>query len=418
MKLRRDAAALDPEIERELEALEAALAGKPVDPDLSDLAELASDLRGIRPSPRPQFAAELDSAAAAGFGGRRSGRLSGFAGRLGAIPPRRALLGAGAAAFAAIVIATTVVSIGGSRTERQAPSGTNTVAAAPSETVAPGTSNAPRRAPFDAQSGSSASASTGQATNSGAAAFEDRIGPRPAPSGPFASKHSRRAVERSAQLVLGTDPEGVRPASDRVFATVGRYQGIVLSSSIRDGGSGEAGADFSLLIPSDRLSPALTDLSAIGEVRSRQESAEDITAPTVPVGERLRDARAEVEGLLKQLANADTDSERAAVEAQLRFQRQRVATLRASRNGLRRRAHFSRVSVQLLTGDASSFPASGDDRWTIDDALGDAGRILAVAAGVILVGLAVLAPIALIALLVWLGRRAWVRTGRERALES
>ena len=203
-----------------------------------------------------------------------------------------------------------------------------------------------------------------------------------------------------------------------MFATVGRYDGIVLSSSIRDGDSGEAGADFSLLIPSDRLSPALTDLSAIAEVRSREESAEDITAPTVTVGERLRDARAEVEGLLKQLAKADTDSERAAVKAQLRFQRQRLAALRASLNDLRRRANFSRVSVQLLTGDASAFPASADDRWTIDDALGDAGRILAVAAGVILVGLAVLAPIALIALLAWLGRRAWVRAGRERALEG
>ena len=36
----------------------------------------------------------------------------------------------------------------------------------------------------------------------------------------------------------------------------------------------------------------------------------------------------------------------------------------------------------------------------------------------IVVGLAVLAPIALLALLAWLGRRAWVRAGRERALEG
>ncbi len=218
--------------------------------------------------------------------------------------------------------------------------------------------------------------------------------------------------------MLGTDPEGVRPAADRVFAAVGRYDGIVLRSSIRDGASGEAGADFSLLIPSDRLGAALTDLSSIAEVRSREESAEDITAPTVTVCDHLREARAEVEGLLKQLAEADSDSERAAIKAQLRFQQRRVAALRASLNDLRRRANFSRVSVQLLTGDAAAFPASGDDRWTIGDAAADAGRILAVAAGVTLVGLAVLAPIALLALLAWLGRRAWVRAGRERALES
>jgi len=44
--------------------------------------------------------------------------------------------------------------------------------------------------------------------------------------------------------------------------------------------------------------------------------------------------------------------------------------------------------------------------------------VLATAAGVTLVGLAVLAPFALIALLAWLVRRAWIRQGRERALEA
>ena len=39
-----------------------------------------------------------------------------------------------------------------------------------------------------------------------------------------------------------------------------------------------------------------------------------------------------------------------------------------------------------------------------------------IAAGVAIVSLAVVGPLALIALLAWLGRRAWVRRGRERAL--
>ncbi len=58
----------------------------------------------------------------------------------------------------------------------------------------------------------------------------------------------------------------------------------------------------------------------------------------------------------------------------------------------------------------------GGGSWDLGDAVGDAGHILAVAAGVTLIGLAVLAPIALIALLAWLGGRAWVRFGRRRAL--
>ena len=50
--------------------------------------------------------------------------------------------------------------------------------------------------------------------------------------------------------------------------------------------------------------------------------------------------------------------------------------------------------------------------WGIGDAFGDAGHILGIAAGVTLIGLAVLGPLALIALLTWLAHRAWVRAQR------
>jgi hypothetical protein len=241
----------------------------------------------------------------------------------------------------------------------------------------------------------------------------------PVPTGPFASGERRRFNETSAELTLGTDAAHVQPVADDVFGVVGRYEGIVLTSSISDGAEGEAGASFSLLIPSAKLPAALTDLSGIAEVRSRRESSQDITAPVVTTRERLRDARAEVEGLLKQLANADTDEERAAVKAQLRFQHRRVAGLRGALNGLQRRANLSRVSLDVVTGDTTGFGAGGGDgRWTMADALRDAGRVLSVAAGVTLVGLAVLAPLALLALIAWLARRAWVRQSRERALRG
>ena len=237
------------------------------------------------------------------------------------------------------------------------------------------------------------------------------------PIGPFASGERRRFVERSAQVTLGTEPERVQDVADEVLGVVARYEGIVLSSSVSQGGEGEAGAGFDLLIPSRSFDEALSDLSAIAELRSREESTSDITAPTVTVRERLRDARAEVEGLLKQLADADTDEERAAVKAQLAFQRQRVAALRATRNALERRTNLSRVSLAVVTGDADEL-GSGDDQWTLGDALDDAGRILGVAAGVTLIALAVLAPVTLLFALALLGRRAWVRAGRERALEG
>lgn len=52
----------------------------------------------------------------------------------------------------------------------------------------------------------------------------------------------------------------------------------------------------------------------------------------------------------------------------------------------------------------------------VSDGLHDAGRILAIAAGVAVVSLAIIAPLALVFLLAWLTYRAWVRSRREQAL--
>jgi hypothetical protein len=66
---------LDPEAVRQLEALDAALAGEPVDPDLEDLAVLARELRDTAPKPDADFAAALDARAVRA--GRRRTRAAG-----------------------------------------------------------------------------------------------------------------------------------------------------------------------------------------------------------------------------------------------------------------------------------------------------------------------------------------------------
>jgi hypothetical protein len=88
--------------------------------------------------------------------------------------------------------------------------------------------------------------------------------------------------------------------------------------------------------------------------------------------------------------------------------------LRAQLSNLKRRAGLSRVSVQIKTGDFSASSTGGG--WSTGDALHDAGHILAIAAGVTIVSLAILGPLALIALLIWLADRARVRRSRQRVL--
>lgn len=375
---------------------------------------LAAALESLRPTPRPDFTAELDRRAAAGF--PRRSPLGQLAERLQAIKPRRVLIPAGATALAAIAAVTAVVAVGtddldhSPRTQLDSlpPSAPATGDSAPGE---------PARG-SGAADGSETQYSTEMPGVSGAAASGEASSSESfgrSSTGPYASQTPRREIERSAEIALGTDPEKVRRAAAEVFATVHTYRGIVLDSSIRDGAAGDAGARYTLLIPSAKLGDAMADFSAIAEVRSRHEATADITAPTVRTGELLRESRARIDGLLAQLAAADTEAERTATEAELRSERRRVAYLRTQLSSLERRANFSRVSLRIETGEAAT-PSGESSGWGVGDALRDAGEILAIAAAVTIVALAILGPIALLALLGWLAHRAHVRRARRRAL--
>ncbi|HZU40860.1 MAG TPA: hypothetical protein VE992_07395, partial [Solirubrobacteraceae bacterium] len=58
---RLDETPIDPEIEATLDAIDATLAGEPVDPRFAEVAELALLLAAERPRPRAQFADALDA---------------------------------------------------------------------------------------------------------------------------------------------------------------------------------------------------------------------------------------------------------------------------------------------------------------------------------------------------------------------
>jgi hypothetical protein len=382
-----------------------------------DQADIAIALRALRPTPSPEFAAGLDARVAAGFPrGRRplTDRLTTRFEHLRAVPPRRLLGPAGAVAVTAVVIATAVVATSESGNVRLNVAGTGAGQRQPDAGVvhssAPGAGTA--------NSGGTAKPSAGAAGGSSSSTTElpesSPAETSPARSGPYASETGNRDIERSAQIVLGAEPADVRDDAARVFEAVHAAHGIVLNSSIRDGAAGEAGARFELLIPAAKVSDALASFSAIADVVSRHESTQDITAPTVGVTERLEDSDARVRSLLDQLAGAESDSERAVAEAELHAERRHQAALRSRLSTLHRRANLSRVSLRIETGSHSSGGASG--AWGIGDGLDDAGRILAVAAGVVVIGLAILAPFALIALLAWLAHRTWLRRARRRAL--
>ena len=390
------------------------------------IEELSVELHSMREAPSEEFTAKLDARAAEGFARRpgAEGSLSSLPGRLAArlrgSGPRRRLLPALAGATTVIVVATGVVVSVGDNGDPSAPTqiSRTTDGSGAAETTGAGQAGS---AGGEAEVFTPSESKIADGDEGGAAALSapSQIPVPPSVPGPGTAPGARnRQVERSAELTLGTDPERVQDVAAKTIDIVGRYRGIVLSSSTRDGAEGAAGANFELLIPSARLSPALADLSELAEVRSRNENTLDITAPFVSARERLRDARAEAEGLLRQLAEATTEAERESVKAQLQIVRGRIAAFRSQKQRLERRADFSRVSLQIVSGEATVFPGAADDEWTIGDALEDAGRVLAVAAGIALVAAAVMLPLGLLAGAAWAGRRVYLRRARAQTLSA
>jgi hypothetical protein len=394
-----------------------------------DDRDLGTELRALRPEPRQEFTAELDKRAAAGFPRRAAqsaSSLSRVVERLREMKPRRVLVPAGATALATIAAATVVVAV--SEPDNDTAPLAHYDAPAPEAQPRANGSSDPAVEASRSGSGSAGaggdSSSVQYGTSTPTLAGEERLSSSggsvastesPSSTGPFASRAGHRDVERSAEMILGADPAEVGSDAAEVFDAVHAVDGIVLSSSVTGGAAGNAGARFDLLIPAAKLGDALAAFSAIDVVVSRHEATDDITAPTVRVGEQLRDSRATIDGLLVQLAGADTDEERAEVEAELRAERRHAAALRSQVTKLDRRANLSRVSLRIVTDPGASPDQSSG--WSVADALGDAGHILAIAAAVTIVGLAILGPVALIVVLAWLANRARVRRGRERVLE-
>lgn len=387
--------------------------------------EIATALAEARPVPRQDFAQELDQRVAEGF--PRHSRVSrfplaGLADRIGARSPIRLSFAGAAVALVAIAVATVVIASSGSGSRRIAidsgptaprPSARGSAVAAPESSGSVQYSETVPRAAATESSSSSRAVSPPAVHSSEAdssAAYPPSHGSPETESLANLSRH--REIERSAEIGLFAAPADVADDSAKVFAAVHDANGIVLHSTTSSGRNG--GARFELLIPSARLGDALAAFSSIDEVRSRHEATDDITKPTVTTEEELQDIQARIDSLLAQLAGAEVESEREAIAAELHAERGQAARLRNQLARLHQRTAYSRVLVRIQSGAATESGGA----WGVGDAFHDAGHILGIAAGVTLVGLAVIAPIALLCLLAWLAQRLWLRSRRERALDA
>src|SRR5215210_8391723 len=336
---------------RELAALDDALAGRSVDPDLADLAELAVAVRDERPAPDPAFARALDARVE-----RRFARPAAARGRRRGIkwlsPP---VLGMAASVLLVIVVAVSIPKgDGGDSGSSGAGAGGSIATTEPApESEAP--SAAKRAAPSSGASSDSAVSAPPSAT----------IAPLPTDTPHPGGR--RRSVERSAELVLATPAGDIDRDARQIVRETERLGGFVVSSTV----ASDSSAQFELRVPERKLQTALTRLSSIAKVRQRTQSAQDITGAVVSVRERLKDARTERRSLLRQLAAATTTNQTASIRARLRLVSGQLAADQRALARVRSRATWSTIAVTLLADRRGTVAGGGGDddgRWTPRDA--------------------------------------------------
>jgi hypothetical protein len=433
---RLDDTPLDPEITAQLDAIDATLAGEPVDPQYADLAELALLLTADRPSLKPAFAAALDERVKRRFASDVPGAGASPTGR----PPlgRRLLQGgwlgpmAGLAA-GCVGILVAVVVIGSRGTGASSSSSSSSALTTPSRGVgsaasaagpgtpktAAGTTKAliaapSRRGPVpSASQGAAGAASQGSAASSSSPTLFRAASPQPSGNG--------RKIVQSAQLALGTPSNHIDDVAQEVFDVAGREHAVVGSSNVTAGSNGYA--EFQLSVPSPAVAATMTALSQLryATVSSRTDATQDVNGQYLYDNRKLGDDRALRTSLLKQLAKATTQEQIDSLNARIHDAEASIRSDESTLRGLNHKIDFSQVTVTINEAAVPVAPrhSSGHSgsSFTLGKAAHDAGRVLTVAAGVALITLAALVPFVLIGALAW-----WIASGvrrrrREQALD-
>jgi hypothetical protein len=368
------------EAERELEAIDATLAGAPVIAEYAPLAEFVRELRATRPAGDEAFLARLDERAAQGFarpitqtaasGRRARGRvrlraLGNAASRRGLTP--RPALGLVLAALLAVAVAVPLALSGGGH----------------------GRVVSPRSA-------------AGVRTASGAVA---------APPAASASAAPARQVERTASLDVGVAPDAVESSAHQVFTIVSSFNGYVRQSNVSSGGPGQGAASFDIRVPSANLANAIAALSGLGHVRSENNTTNDVTDQFNSLQSSLATLRAERASLLKQLARASEGQEEARLKARLRYVDAQISQQQGALGALSNRIHYTALAFSL-TAEAAA--ASKHSELTPGAAARNAGKILEAALAVLVLAVAAVLPLGFVALAAWVV----IASARKRLCEQ
>jgi hypothetical protein len=238
----------------------------------------------------------------------------------------------------------------------------------------------------------------------------------PAPSsGAADSATGPRAQRVSATLTVEVaDSNAVSHAAQEALELTRSLGGYVVSSSVTTGEQGNA--SMTVRVPVARVQDAIAGLSGLGRIVSQQVTVDDLQEQLDQLQRRRASLVEQITRITARLKSEDLDAETtAALEARRRTLRGELRSVRSQLAGTNAEARMSTIQLTVVTPDASGVvvPDSRIDR-TIDEAL----NVLAWEGVVALGMLIVLAPFALVGVVVWLGRRLYRRHEEERLLAT
>jgi hypothetical protein len=347
----------------------------------------------LSPAPDPEFAAEMDAWVEGGFQRRLKRRGPSAPAWLDraarALRSPLGMAGASTALAAAVIAALLVADSAQQTTTDQHSSGGS--GQATSEPVAP---------------------SAGAASRDGSA--DRSLQEAPGPAGGVAPGEQNRRIERSSVLTLATPADDFQSTADKILRVTDTHRGFVLRSNVSTGD--QPSGDFQLRIPADQLQAALRDLSALGDVKGRSDTGQDVTRDYVSTTDRLAAVRAERRSLLRRLSTATDDARIQRLRDRLDQNGRELASLRGQIRDLRERTNYAAVSVTLVEKKGGHEGGGAAGGSGTDDALDDSLGLLVGSFNWLLRALGVLIPAGLLGGAAWWAARTFRRRRREAVL--
>ncbi len=209
------------------------------------------------------------------------------------------------------------------------------------------------------------------------------------------------------------DVDGLSDATQKALQITRDLGGYVVSVSYATSDTGVS--SLTLKVPTANVQDALVRLTGLGKIVSQQVQIDDLQGQVDELTKRETALRGQIARLSARLADPDLDAQtRATLEARRDAARAELARVRTTRAQVNTEARYATIQLTLQTSESTAV-VPVPSRW--DNAIDRAGEILVAEATIVLYALVILGPLALLALLVWLGRRG-LRKRQEAELLS